>query len=565
MINFRFNKIKNKKLIVASFILVIIFILVFYSLHSNKSKFDFVKAKRGSIYQVVSGTGQVKAERELGLSFEVPGKIQEIKVQEGDTVKKGDTIISLDSRGLKNELLSAKANEEIAQVNLDRLIEGASPEDIKISQVDVDNARIALSNAKVSLSDAQKKLSNANDENEKELNKVYQGALVIINSSYDTFNKALLKTLKNLKENVFPPDIALDSRYDLAKLALLGDDENKGADYYINQANITLDHNDIDKAIDRLQEAANKVRNCLTFSRDAMEGPGYENYVTTADKSAIDAEIINVDTAISSLDSAKQSIVAQRISNQNNITNAESNLDNCQSAFKMAQGNLNSALARLDKLKSPPRDLDINEAKAQLEQAKANLALTEDKLSKTKLLAPIDGVITKEYKKIGETVSAQEVVVSIIGLGKFQIESDIPEADISKIKIGDLVKITFDSLPNIMVTSSVAEISPASTMIEGVPTYKITIYLQRDIPGLKAGMTANIDISTASKRDVIFIPRRAIIEKNGKEFVRLMTSNKNYKEVPVETGIYGEQGNIEIIKGLKEGDKVITLIHNASH
>ena len=480
-------------------------------------------------------------------------------------MKKGDIIVSLDSSELKNELLSAKADKKIAQANLDKLIKGASPEDIKIYQIDVDNARTALSNAKIVLSDAQKKLSNIKEQNEKELNSVYRNALIVTNSSYDVVNKALLKTLKNLKENVFPPDTALDSRYNLAKLALLGDDENKGADYYVNQANITLDHSDIDEAIDKLQKAMDKARECLTFSRDAMEGPGYKDHVTATDKAKVYAEIINLNASIANLNNAEQSITNQRISNQNNITNAESNLDNCQNTLKTAQGNLNDALARLDKLKSPPRDLDLSKTKARLEQAKANLALMEDKLSKTKLLAPIDGIITKEYKKIGETVSAQETVVSIIGLGKFRIESDIPEADISKIKIGDLVKITFDSLPNVMVTSSIAEISSASTMIEGVPTYKITIYLQRNIPGLKAGMTANLDISTASRKDVLFVPRRAIIEKNGKEFVRLMTSNRSYKEIPVETGIYGEQGNIELIKGLKEGDKVITLIHNASH
>jgi len=563
MVNFKLGK--NKTLIIVVLILAIVFIFISHNSRSNKTKFDFTEVKRGDIYQIVSATGQVKTSKELELNFETSGKIKQIRVKEGEKVKKGDLLMSLDSQELENQVLSAEANKKMAQANLDELMEGARPEDIKIYQTAVDNARIAFSNAQIALSDAQKKLLNVEDENNRELSKVYQSSLVVANSSYDVANKAILKTLKNLKDNVFPPDTALDSKYNLTKLALVGDDENEGADDYLRQANSSSNYDDSDKAIDKLEVALDKARDCLTFTRDAMEGPGYEDYVTAADKAKIDTEIININTSISNLNNAKQSIIIQKVTNQNSITNAESNLDNCRNALNTAKGNLDSALAQLEKIKSPARKVDINKAKAQLEQAEAELALARVRLSKAKILAPVDGIITKVNKEVGETISPQESAISMIGLGKFKVESDIPEADISKVKVGDLAKITFDALPNVLITSSVAEIDPASTMIEGVPTYKITLYLEKNILGVKPGMTANIDILTASRKNVICVPRRAIIEKDGKKLVRLVINDKNYKEVPVETGIYGDKGNIEIVRGLKEGDKVVTFIHYASH
>ena len=62
-----------------------------------------------------------------------------------------------------------------------------------------------------------------------------------------------------------------------------------------------------------------------------------------------------------------------------------------------------------------------------------------------------------------------------------------------------------------------------------------------------------------SRENVLIIPQRAVIEKNGKKIVRI-PSGKNYQEIEVQTGLRGSEGEIEIISGLREGDKVITFI-----
>ena len=71
-------------------------------------------------------------------------------------------------------------------------------------------------------------------------------------------------------------------------------------------------------------------------------------------------------------------------------------------------------------------------------------------------------------------------------------------------------------------------------------------------------MTANIDVKSANRENVIAVPQRAIIRKNGDQFVRI-ADGEGFREVKVETGLRGSDGNIEIISGISEGDEVITF------
>ena len=105
---------------------------------------------------------------------------------------------------------------------------------------------------------------------------------------------------------------------------------------------------------------------------------------------------------------------------------------------------------------------------------------------------------------------------------------------------------------------------PAETLIEGLTTYKTILQFtdqQKDIDP-KPGMTANIDILTAQRENVLTIPQRAITIENNKSFVQIIANDLSHQQVAIEAGLKGSYGNIEIISGLKEGDKVVVFIKN---
>lgn len=202
--------------------------------------------------------------------------------------------------------------------------------------------------------------------------------------------------------------------------------------------------------------------------------------------------------------------------------------------------------------------------RAMVEQAQASVDVIRDQLKEVDLLAPFDGIVTKRNANPGETVvlNLNSPILTVIRKDDLLIESNIPESDISKIAIGQNVNVTLDALTSDDVfKASVFKIDPASTVIQGVVYYRIKLKFDSLDPRFKAGMSANIDIATAQKDNVISVPSRAIKLDGDKKYVDvLQTADNTTKKVYVETGLEGDEGMVEITSGLKGGEKVVTFV-----
>lgn len=105
--------------------------------------------------------------------------------------------------------------------------------------------------------------------------------------------------------------------------------------------------------------------------------------------------------------------------------------------------------------------------------------------------------------------------------------------------------------------AKVIKIEPREKIIEGIPTYKVEFLFTQKIPKvIKPGMSANIEIIINKKEGVVIIPYRALIIKDSKTFVKVL-KDKKILEKEVKTGIKSTSGEVEIIKGLKGGEKII--------
>ncbi len=286
---------------------------------------------------------------------------------------------------------------------------------------------------------------------------------------------------------------------------------------------------------------------------------------------------IDAATAKKNLDEIK--LFLDKVALAVNNTSASSNLsqtilDAWKSDISTARTNVNTAIVNLAASESTliveENQLSLEIAgstleqianqEAKLEQAEANVKNIEAQLAKTILVAPISGIVTKQDAKTGEIAAAGTPIVSIISESQFEIEANIPEADIAKVKVGNQARVTLDAYgSDTYFNVSVVKIDPGETIIEGVATYKTTFqFLQKD-ERVKSGMTANIDILTDRRENVISIPQRAVLSQNGDKIVKI-SEGKDIKEVKVKTGLRGVDGNIEIIEGISEGDKIIVSI-----
>ena len=155
-------------------------------------------------------------------------------------------------------------------------------------------------------------------------------------------------------------------------------------------------------------------------------------------------------------------------------------------------------------------------------------------------------------------VSSGVIVAGVIDQRDFKIEAQLPEADLPKVKVGDKTAFTLDAYGNDLVLSAtITAIDPAEKIIDGVSTYKITAESNQYENKVRSGMTANLTIKTAEKDNVLVLPQRAITFKDGERTVKLLTAGGALSEKKIRTGLRGSDGNIEIVAGLAEGDKVL--------
>ena len=243
-----------------------------------------------------------------------------------------------------------------------------------------------------------------------------------------------------------------------------------------------------------------------------------------------------------------------------NIYTAISNLTTAEEKLKTAESD--SALSEqelvLKRAEATPEQILSQEAKVKSTQA--DVQNMQAKIAKTIIRSPINGIVTIQNAKVGEIVANNTSIISIISEADFEIEANIPEADIAKVKISNTAQVTLDAYgDDVIFEAKIIAIDPAETIIEGVSTYKTTLQFLKEDNRIKSGMTANIDILNNKKDNVVFIPIRAVEEKDGRKVVKIL-NNGEIREVGVETGLRGSDGNIEVITGINEGDEVIVLI-----
>lgn len=221
-------------------------------------------------------------------------------------------------------------------------------------------------------------------------------------------------------------------------------------------------------------------------------------------------------------------------------------------------------LASMKRKKSQFNRNDRDAQAHRIGESEADVEAVQSQIRDTFMYSPIDGVILKRNVDPFETTvgNSPTPVFTVGDPNDLVIETEVPESDITKMQIGQKASLTFDALPaDQTFVATVTEIDPASTVIQDVVDYRIKLKLDGADSRIKPGMSANIDIRTAEKDAVLMIPQRAVkTEGNNRKTTDILQADNILKTVPVETGLQGDDGMVEVTKGLKEGDKVVTFV-----
>lgn len=205
-----------------------------------------------------------------------------------------------------------------------------------------------------------------------------------------------------------------------------------------------------------------------------------------------------------------------------------------------------------------PEERTAIELKTQ--QAREAVRTIVVQINDRKILSPIDGQVSKLDVRVGEVVTIGKVIARVAKAGDFVIEARVPESDIVKVTFGMKAKITLDAFRSDEVfDAAVIAINPASTVVQDVVSYIVKFRLENTDARLKDGMTANIDIETAKRENVLTVPFRSLTKEGDTTYAEVRQSDGTFIRAAVTTGLEGDDGTIEITSGLKEGDIITTL------
>ncbi len=275
------------------------------------------------------------------------------------------------------------------------------------------------------------------------------------------------------------------------------------------------------------------------------------------------------------------------------VTQAEGDVASAQAGLELARLNAKRTQDLFARKTSSQADLD--QAIANLHQGEANVKIKQGALDKVKadlehctITSPIDGVVISRSVDVGQTVAASlqaPVIFQIANdLAKMQIDSNVAEADVGVVQVGQDVDFTVDAFPTQTFHGKVVQVRNAPITVQNVVTYDTVIGVSNPDLKLKPGMTANVSIIAARKDNVLQIKNAALRyrpteagatemgsrspssrggrgssgrERTTSERTVYVLSGSRPTPVQIKTGI--SDGVVtEVVEGLKEGDGVVT-------
>jgi multidrug efflux pump subunit AcrA (membrane-fusion protein) len=146
-------------------------------------------------------------------------------------------------------------------------------------------------------------------------------------------------------------------------------------------------------------------------------------------------------------------------------------------------------------------------------------------------------------------------LVTLTGIHGMQLVAGFAETDTAKLRVGQAATVTVDALPTTELAAHIVAVDGTATSSSGVVTYNVTFALDRSEPGLRPGMTANVDVVVGEADNVLHVPTAAV---NGSGSNASVTVLRNGKQVrfPVVAGLAGDSSTA-ILSGLTNGETVV--------
>lgn len=449
--------------------------------------------------ETISTVGEVEALDQIEYKSEVAARVTDVHVSIGDEVQKGDVLVELDNGELSAQYTQAQAAIQSASAQLqqaqsalrqqealfEQIKNGARPQELLISESKLNDAQRAyieaqaaydqeVINTKVSLDEARSALESARQKAQVDTGNLYSGISDVIASAYTQANSAVNVQTDQFfdRDDTISPKLTFLTSADGAKSQL----ENS---MRLTAKTTVTDLLDLSKnpgvtdaqredSLRKTSSYLSTIQTYLNLLNEALNGAQYilVEDVLNAYKTSITSSRSGIDAALTSVNAQLQSIESQKVNGPSSVKSAEDRLAQVQistdKALLNAQTRLNSAKTSLSiaeqeysLTKEGARDeqirsneemvaqmrANVSAARGSLLSAQANARSIGARLSKTRFVSPIDGVIGSLSVRIGELVTNGQRIVSVINDDGIQIRASVNSREIGVLAPGTKVQI----------------------------------------------------------------------------------------------------------------------------
>lgn len=545
----------------------------------------------GDVTVGVSESGTVSLDSE-SITFPVDSEIAKVLVKSGTTVKKGDALIQLDLNSVSEGSLETRQKLEEAKLSLQEAL-GDQKSKLEEAKITYESSKYLSQTAPVTRQLTEEQLQNDITSAESAL-KEKQESLAEYQSLQKTFSADYAK-LNQLEKWMDDAETAKTSyqtqltqyekdyksvidRYDSLKSAA----ESAKTAWLQAKYTESDDEDDLKDAYDEAEEIAetyySKAAGSIISQQTILENKvaqytaEYSNYTTAYNKYK---DTFNDKYHVSSDDD--ESVSAKELADQ--VTQLQADVKTAEYNLKKAQKTAQiSSLDALTKEKS-----DLNTASnagaaydltvSQLEQAvttqQESCDTLQNKIDNINsamnnvgiITSPCDGIVATVTYKDGDSVTANQAMMTISRSGSVSLSVSVSEDDITSVEVGQAASIQLsayeDQSFDALVESITAE--PARSGSSSV-TYTVTVRMTgtNTVSGkIYTGMSGEATLIQGSAKDVLYVPNRAVKFENGVSSVLVKGSDGNPEKRTIVTG-FSNGTSVAVLSGLEEGETVLT-------
>lgn len=521
---------------------------------SDSSRYRTALAEVRDVAQVLAKVGTVEPVSQASVSFGSAGTVGSVEVAEGDDVKVGDVLATLDPESLQAAVRQAQAALDQAELTLQQALAGKNVSGSQGSGSGDGEGVVGASSTEAVLA---RLASGTSQESDDKKLRAAQQAVLDAQKRVDADMRAAAAALSSAES--ICAALGEDGTTEESTAETTGDTSGAAENSGPSSASSSSSTSSTSSSSTSTTSSSTSTSSTTTSTTPPPDGSGDdvdECYRALSDALAAQQKLATSQQALAEAATALDRLLAERVARSGDGNGAQPGGGDAGSPPgdgsnpPSASGDDGSSGA------AGPSAKDLIAYQTAVDAAEADLAAAQHALENNVIVSPVAGKVTEVGIQPGDEVQANSEAAAIVvaGAENYEVTIQVPVTDLVDIEVGQAVEVTPDALDDALV-GKVTGIGVVPASGSGSTVYDVTVSLDDDPTGLRNGSIAAVRITTSESSRSVAVPTSAVRVEDG-QYTVLVVNGAEATEVPVQVGSVGSTWTA-ITDGLSEGDEVV--------